>query len=249
MANWTATLRGVTVGDGTDYPITQPGITGLGIPNTRTSDQPRGHLSGDFGGDDVLEKRTLTIPVGINADTQGEAWTLLTALKTAWGPSLLDIPLVLNIAGSTLTYQGRPRGFDLQAPYLGQGWADVLLTFEALNPFAAGETVDVVVGPTPTVIANLGNAPTNDSWSMVLTPSGSTVKVTNGASGEPPLVIDTTGVSELTLDGYQRTLFADSVQSPFLVTPGSGWMQLVPGNQSVTVSGATGTLTYVPLYL
>lgn len=249
MANWTATLRGVTVGDGTDYPITQPGITGLGIPNTRTSDQPRGHLSGDFGGDDVLEKRVLTIPVGINAETQGEAWTLLTALKTAWTPGPLDVPLVLNIAGSTLTYQGRSRGLDLQAPWMGQGWADVLLTFEALDPFAEGETVDVAVGPTPTIIANLGNAPVNDRWSMVLTPSASTVTVTNGAIDEPPLVIDATGVAELTLDGYQRTLFADDAQSPFLVTPGSGWMQLVPGNQSVTVAGASGTLTYITLYL
>ncbi len=84
---------------------------------------------------------------------------------------------------------------------------------------------------------------------MVLTPSGSTVTVTNGAISEPPLVIDATGVAELTLDGYQRTLFADGAQSPFLVTPGSGWMQLVPGDQSVTVSGASGTLTYTTLYL
>jgi phage-related protein len=215
----------------------------------RTSDQRRGHLSGDFGGDDVLEKRVLTIPVGINSTTASGAWTLLNALKTAWGPSLLDIPLALSFAETTITYQGRPRGMDIVPSTLSQGWIDVLLTFEALNPFAAGETVDVVVGPTPTIIANLGNAPVNDRWSMVLTTSGSTVTITNGASGEPPLVIDTSGVAELTLDGYQRTLFADSVQSPFLVTPGSGWMQLVPGNQSVTVTGATGTLTYTTLYL
>lgn len=146
MANWTATLRGVAVGDGTDYPITQPGITGLGIPATRTSDQPRGHLSGDVGGDDVLDKRVLTIPVGIDKDTAEAAWTAIGVLKTAWAPSYSDIALTLSMAGVTVTYYGRPRGFDLQAPFLGQGWADVLLTFEALRPFAQGETVDVEVG-------------------------------------------------------------------------------------------------------
>lgn len=146
MADWTVTVRGLTVGDGTDYPLVQPGMTGLGVPATRTADQERGHLSGDVGGDDVLQKRVLTIPVGIDAVTASAAWTLLVALKTAWAPSYEDIPLVLAIADTSLTYQGRPRGLDADLVYLGQGWASCLLVFECLNPYAEGEDEDVPVG-------------------------------------------------------------------------------------------------------
>jgi hypothetical protein len=146
MADWTATIRGLTVGDGTDYPLVQPGITGLGVPSTRTADQERGHLSGDVGGDDVLQKRVLTIPVGIDADTASAAWTLFVALKTAWAPSYEDIPLVLAIADTSITYNGRPRGLDADLVWLGKGWVSALCVFEALNPFAVGEAVDVEVG-------------------------------------------------------------------------------------------------------
>lgn len=145
MANWTATLRALTIGDGTDYPILQPGVSGLGLPAARTADQPRGHLSGDVGGDDVLEKRVLTIPVGVNKDTAELAMAALNALKTAWAPSYSDLPLVLTVAGVSLTYQGRPRGFEIDVAFLGAGFVSVMLRFEALNPFAAGEPVDVAV--------------------------------------------------------------------------------------------------------
>ncbi len=145
MADWTVTIRGLTIGDGTDYPLTQPGITGLGVPQTRTADQERGIYSGDVGGDDVLQKRVLTIPCGVNADTADEAWPLFEVLKTAWAPSYADLPLVISFAGTALTYNGRPRGLDADMAFLGNGFIAVLLTFEALTPFAVGEAVDVAV--------------------------------------------------------------------------------------------------------
>lgn len=146
MANWTATLRALTVGDGTDYPILQPGITGLGLPAVRTADQPRGHLSGDVGGDDVYDKRTLTIPVGIDATTAELAFDLLEDLKVAWAYSQVDLDLTLALAGVTRVYSGRPRGCEADLASLGQGWVNVLLTFDCLNPFAEGDPVDVQPG-------------------------------------------------------------------------------------------------------
>lgn len=145
MTAWTATIRGLTIGS-SSYPITEPGISGLGVPEIRAVDQPRGHLSGDVGGDDVLSKRVITIPTGCNAADAAAAWTLLTALKTAWAPSYVDIPLVLSFAGVSLTYNGRPRGLEADLADLSRGWVAVLLTFEALNPFAEGEPVDSPVG-------------------------------------------------------------------------------------------------------
>jgi hypothetical protein len=145
MANWTATIRGLTIGEGTSYPFTQPGITGLGVPATRTADQERGHLSGDVGGDDVMGKRVLTIPLICSAADGTAAWTLLVALKTAWAPSYTDIPFAITFAGVTLTYNGRPRGMDTEMGFLGSGVVPCLLTFEALSPFAIGEPIDVAL--------------------------------------------------------------------------------------------------------
>lgn len=143
MANWTATLRGLTLGTSTAYEFEAPGITGLGNPPTRTADQPRGHLSGDVGGDDVLEKRVITIPIAIlgdEADGGVDCRTKLRALQTAWRPSSTNIDLVLAIAGESVTYQGRPRGCEADVELLGKGVCRVLLTFEALVPYAQGSS-------------------------------------------------------------------------------------------------------------
>ena len=143
MSNWSATLRALTIGTGTDYEFESPGITGLGNPPTRTADQPRGHLSGDVGGDDVLEKRVITIPVAIlGSETDGgvDCRTKLRTLQTAWRPSSTNIDLALSIAGQSFTYSGRPRGCEADTELLGKGVCRVLLTFEALTPYAQGSS-------------------------------------------------------------------------------------------------------------
>ena len=138
MANWSATLRGVTLGTATSYEFEMPGPTGLGNPPVRAADQPRGHLHGDVGGDDVFDKRVITIPVvALGADADA-CRVLLRTLQTAWRPSASDLDLVLTIAGQTFTYQGRPWGCEVDAQFLGQGVVRVLLTFEALRPYAVG---------------------------------------------------------------------------------------------------------------
>lgn len=143
MAPWTVTLRGLVMGDGTSYAITAPGITGLGIPRTRTADTERGFWSGDVGGDDVYEKRVLTIPVAVLGDDLAGTWALFLALKAAWAASPVDIPLAIDLEGTTITYNGRPRGMpDPDVAYLSEGAISCLCTFEALNPFALGEPID-----------------------------------------------------------------------------------------------------------
>jgi hypothetical protein len=140
---WTVTLRGLVMGEGTDYPITQPGITGLGIPSARTADTQRGMWSGDVGGDDVLEKRVLTIPVAVFGDTFPDFWTNFLAFKAAWVSSAVDIPIVINFGGeASLTYNGRPRMAEAAPDFMGSNTATCLCIFECLNPFAVGEPVD-----------------------------------------------------------------------------------------------------------
>lgn len=142
---WTIGIRSLTMGAGTDYPLIEPGVTGLGIPSIRANDQERGHLSGNVGGDDVLDRRVITIAVGINKTTASAAWTALTTLKTNWAPSYVDLALTFTMAGVTLVYYGRPRGLDADVLYMEQGWIPAQLTFEALVPFATGEAVDAAI--------------------------------------------------------------------------------------------------------
>lgn len=141
---WTVTLRGLVMGEGTDYPVTAPGIGGLGIPPARTADTQRGFWSGDVGGDDVLEKRVLTIPVAVLGDTFPDFWANWLAFKAAWVPSAVDIPLVIDFGegGIALTYNGRPRMVDATPDFMGSFAAPCLCMFECLNPFAVGEAVD-----------------------------------------------------------------------------------------------------------
>lgn len=100
-----------------------------------------------------------------------------------------------------------------------------------------------------TVVSNPGNAPFNDRWTMTLGPTGSEVRIHQSAQDEPDLVIDASGAAELVITGYDRAVFADDVYDIGRVVPGSGWMQIVPGDQDITVTGATGTLSFPALYL
>lgn len=146
MANWSVTLRGVTIQTTTAYEFEAGGITGLGNPSVRTADQERGQLHGDVGGDDVFEKRVITIPALVLGDTPEDCMTKLTALKVAWAPSYTDIPLTVSVAGASLTFNGRPRGCDADLSFLGTGSvARVFLTFEALVPYAVGSSESVPI--------------------------------------------------------------------------------------------------------
>lgn len=154
----TAELRGLTLGVGTNYPFAKAWIRGLGIPQIRTADQPRGALAGDVGGDDVPQKRVLTISVGLQgdwlADDLGDgtsaseaAFRLLDALKTAWAPSPVNLPLTITVGDYwTRVFRGRPRGVDEDLSEFCPGVFRALLTFEALEVYAEGETVTAGFG-------------------------------------------------------------------------------------------------------
>lgn len=155
------TLRGLELGDQTYYAFAAQWIDGLGIPAARTADQQRGALAGDVGGDDVPQKRVITISVGLQGNDlaadaadgttrQEAAFQLFDDLKTAWAPSQVNIPLLVQISTYwTRTYMGRPRGVDEDMSRSCDGVIRCLLTFEALEVYAEGETVSfvLVAGP------------------------------------------------------------------------------------------------------
>ena len=244
--DWQAELAGVVVGAGTRYQLVGP-ITGLGIAAPRVADQERGDQAGDVAGRDVASRRVLTVPIGIDGVDAGDAWTLFDALKQAWSPTAGDVPFDLRLpgfAGVSRRFYGRPRGLDSDLAQLRQGWIDVLATFDALDPYGYGPEVTVALPAGATVVMN-GSAPT-DRYQLKLDVDGATTAVTVG-DAELTLVADP---ETLVLDGRTRTVVDDTGDDRYsTLVAGSTWPVLAPGENTISVAGATGTITYRAGYL
>lgn len=100
-----------------------------------------------------------------------------------------------------------------------------------------------------TIVSNPGNAPFNDRWTMTLDVVDDEVRIHQAAQDEPDLVIRSDGAAELVITGYDRAVFADGTYDIGRVVPGSGWMQILPGDQDIVVTGAGGVLSFPALYL
>lgn len=99
-----------------------------------------------------------------------------------------------------------------------------------------------------TSIVNPGNVAT-DRWTLTLTPSASVIKVVNAAENEPPMVLQGVTASEVVIDGFNHNVWADGVYAYQLLAPGSGWFFIQPGGNSITITGATGSISFLPAYL
>lgn len=162
------------------------------------------------------------------------------------GVATADLGFAAPMAGVRTVTGTAAADFGFAAPMLGVrtvvGAAAVDFGFEA--PMLGGVPAEVT-------ITNPGTAPYTFRWTLTVTPWSGTVRVSNAAdAGEPPLILTgTAAVAELVVNGAARTVTADAVNAPQLVAPGSGWPALVPGDNELTVVGASGTLAYTALYL
>lgn len=133
----TAELRSFTMGTGTDYVIEEPGITGLGVPQTKTADTQLDGRDGSFGAPDFNDVRVITIPILILGTDAGDAFNKLATLSDAWEPARdgVDLDLVLTLPGWGATVLvGRPRGVVDDCELMGQGTIRALCRFDALDP-------------------------------------------------------------------------------------------------------------------
>jgi len=247
--DYQAEIRGLTVGAGTPFEFSGP-IAGLGTPTPRTADAERGDLDGDVGGDDVLPRRILTLPLNVDAATPAALFALVADLKAAWRPSPVDVAFDLRLPGfpssdGILRFYGRPRGLELELAAVKNAHADALLTFEALDPFGYGPEETVALGGA-TVVTNDGSA-VSDRWTLALTGGGGTVTFENTNDDEPALALAGAAGTEL-LDGRARTITAGGTDAYAVKAPGGGWPLLVAGTNAVTLTGATGNLTFRPAW-
>lgn len=245
-------LGTVTFGAGTAYQFTGP-IGGLGVPEPRTRDQERGDRSGDVGGIDVLPRRIITLPIEVAGDSAGDCMTKLRALKRDWRASPVDRSLALRLPGfpssdGVLRFFGRPRGFDEDLAKLKSAKVDVLATFAALDPYGYGPEVEVELSDdVESVIAYTGDEPT-DRWSIAATATTGSAGLLNTDDDQRELLLTPTA-GAYAIDGRRHNVTAAGANRYSWVVAGSGWMQLVPGDNHVRLVGADGTLTYRPAYI
>lgn len=249
MDLWQFEIRDLTGGAGTVYHFTGP-ITGLGIPVPRTDgDQERGDLDGDVGGSDTLPRRILTLPVGIDGADADDAMGLFQALKAAWRPSIVDVTLDLCLPGfptddETLTWFGRPRGIAEDLSRLKSGWIDALLTFEALDPYGYGAETTIALDGTDSF--DIAGDAASDRWELdAVLAAVTSMSFSNADDDEPALALTWhhPAVGTVVLDGRGHNVTNGDL------SPGYGWPVLIGGMaNTLTLTGATGLLTYRPAF-
>ena len=241
--DWQGNLGNLTFGAGTDWQIDAPGITGLGIPTARTRDAERGAGHGDVGGDDVLPRRILTVPlVGFFA-TPGDAWTAFeTDLKVAWAESIVDEALDLRLPGMPTTgrrFYGRPRGVDEDLADLKSSTIRGLCTFEALDPFGYGDE-EFETGSGTFDVVNAGTAST-DRVVLTITGNGGAPKIVNANDdgGDVTFAETLAGGAVRVVDLRAHTITdAGGTDAYDELAPGTLWTVLHPGTNSLTLTGA-----------
>jgi hypothetical protein len=252
-SDWQGNLRSLTFGAGSDWQIDEPGITGLGIPSARTRDAERGDRAGDAGGDDVLPRRILTVPLVGTFDSAGEAWVSFEEeLKVAWAEGIVDESLDLRLPGMPATgrrYFGRARGLDDDLSDLKSGVIRTLCTFEALDPFGYGD--EVTTGPESGsfAIAYTGTAP-SDRVVLTVVGNGGTPQIVNASDEGQGVIFAAPVTGTRIIDLRTKTVIDGTATNVFdELSPVNLWFELLPGLNDLTLTGAASVdVAYRPAF-
>lgn len=266
MDDVTATLRGLTIGGGTDYRWAEWPQGLLGTPPVRVADQPRARRNGVIPGDDLLDARTIVFTIVIPAIDRAAAEQAATDLSEAFAPGPSDEWLDVRIAGSPGEYSllGRPRGCEIA---LGRrfvsGVIDARCVFVATDPirYGAEQSLDlqltsggdgleypvtypvVYAGSGGTATGSAANAGTTAvDWVATLTGPLTNPRLEHIESGRFIRVAATLSSTQtLVLDSASGgLLLGGTTPRPSWFGAGSRWFQLDPGSNSLRLTADSG---------
>lgn len=244
----TLSLNGVTIaGTCGDFMLMNDSISGLGMPDAKVSDLDRADDNGSVAGEDFAQARTLSFPVSMKRGSTRLAMEALRTLKKAWRPAgPVDDTLDIKIPGvgpsnDTLRFYGRPRStLDVDLHWLSGGIISSLATFVALDPIGYGPTVTVTGSPNASV-NNTGDANSKRA-TITITGNGGIPTLTNATDGGGNVLFSQTLGSGQTwvIDLYRRDVVTGAGNDAFAgnVLASSLWFRLVPGVNSLTLTGA-----------
>ena len=245
------TLNGVLV-DGADtdaiYQIVRPGISGLGAPDVAGGDLNVAAEHGSVKGADYTGTRTLRVPMAVQVENEPDltmdAWR---ELQTAWAPASSDQELLVKIPGigpvdGTMTFFGRPRGsIEPRLEYLYAGVVFCQGTFVALDPIGYGPE-ETEAGSGTVIVTNTGDVASRRAV-VTLTGNGSAPKIANTDDGGTFVEFGATlaGAATWDVDLLAKTVVDGSgvdVYAAADVLSSSTWPRLVPGSNSLVITGA-----------
>ena len=142
MNDMTATLRGLTIGNGTPYPWRGSGVNGLlDTPTIRAVDEPAPRRHGVIPSGDYYAGRLISFEMLIHEGKDGNE-AAARALAAAFAASESDLWLDVRLTGTPAEYslRGRPRGvqFTMQRERWDAGVLDARASFLATDPLLYG---------------------------------------------------------------------------------------------------------------
>lgn len=271
MTAYTATLNGVTIGDGTGY-LWQTEPQGLGPGAYSTA---RTKLAGVDGsrpsGGDTLPSRLVVFDIEIfDGRTYDEGGTLAVeeaadVLKAAWAPVRSGVTqLELELANGPRILYGRPIEVEIDGSDMLFGKARARLVFEATDPRFYASTVDsnvlgltegggmtfpltfpLVFGASSDSGAAAVNAGTIEApWTATITgPMTDCRLVLAETAAEVVIDGEVPAGSTLVLSSADRSVLLDGSPRQSWLTLSSRWWQLSPGSNTVRFRAASGSGT------
>ncbi|GAA2843913.1 hypothetical protein Acy02nite_68490 [Actinoplanes cyaneus] len=157
---WRLVYPGVDLSFGpVDAPVVHLSAPEISEPEIRTDDTDRPRQDGIAFGVDFTGSRTITFDLGVLADTEGQARTLLADLANAWRAKSIRsssrgamAELHVQHAGRERVIYGRPRRFAVSEEEIGEGFAAVAADFVTADDVFYGpadESGSVALVPAP----------------------------------------------------------------------------------------------------
>ena len=256
LANYSVVFNGLTIGNGTLYPIDS--IEGLGgTAPLRIQDDNRGYLDGSYTGRDFYDERTVYINVTVLGDNSTTAQENYKILQNAFAPQ--PIGYYVNPTGTTpassqlKSFQfrlngntgdkqmyGRVRGVEtLINPDFTYGYIKTRIMMSFPDPRYYDVTPTTVTGTSVTV-ANSGWA-TSTPVITIASPSASG-SVTNGST--TMIFANASGSGALVIDLLQRIIYLGGVPTRNVMTATSnGWLSIPPNTTSATWTSTIGSMS------
>ena len=249
-------IRGLLMGRGTNYLITEGSISGLGTPDIYASEEALGRDHGSVGGREFAGGRKISFPVAIRATSRAQLETNLAALREAWKPAEasgdIEVEAAWQLGGTKFMVRGRPRGASgLDLDGMPLFFARAECAFAAFDPriFAITEDLETItIGaagstrgyPAGYVKSYTGASDTSDTIvndgaadtfpEITITGQCTGPKIADDAGNYLSLPFLEVGSGEtLTVDCRQRTIDLDGTDYRWRMTSASEWLSLPSG--------------------
>ena len=152
---WTLDYPGVSLAMNTGPSLFFTGPPEIGPAETRSDDAEGVREDGDDFGQDFKSGRTITFPIGLQAETETAVLDLEAAFSRAWDAERVrgahrDLAALTAVnGGRTRVFYGRPRSYAPDYTYQHQGYISGVATFKTRDHLAYGAESVTSVGLIP----------------------------------------------------------------------------------------------------